>query len=88
MGIVGSIGSAIGGAVGGGASASGGTAIQSAAAQFPFSAGGFPGTGGPTAPAGVGLRAAIFVHGGEDRPRCVGECLEGVVGAAPGVGVG
>ncbi|EFA1278168.1 phage tail tape measure protein, partial [Escherichia coli] len=41
VGIVGSIGSAIGGAVGGGASASGGTAIQAAAAKFHFATGGF-----------------------------------------------
>ncbi|HAX7527570.1 TPA: phage tail tape measure protein, partial [Escherichia coli] len=46
VGIVGSIGSAIGGAVGGGASASGGTAIQAAAAKFHFATGGFTGTGG------------------------------------------
>ena len=52
VGIVGSIGKAcaIGGAVGGGASASGklGTAIQAAAAKFHFatSFGGFTGTGG------------------------------------------
>lgn len=45
VGIVGSIGSAIGGAVGGGASASGGTAIQAAAANFHFATGGFTGTG-------------------------------------------
>ncbi|END0669311.1 phage tail tape measure protein, partial [Escherichia coli] len=44
VGIVGSIGSAIGGAVGGGASASGGTAIQAAAAKFHFATGGFTGT--------------------------------------------
>ncbi|EMT6840104.1 phage tail tape measure protein, partial [Escherichia coli] len=42
VGIVGSIGSAIGG----GASASGGTAIQAAAAKFHFATGGFTGTGG------------------------------------------
>ncbi|MEJ1826129.1 phage tail tape measure protein, partial [Escherichia coli] len=46
VGIVGSIGRAIGGAVGGGASASGGTAIQAAAAKFHFATGGFTGTGG------------------------------------------
>ncbi len=58
MGIVGSIGSAIGGAVGGGASASGGTAIQAAAAKFHFATGGFTGTGGKDQPAGI-------VHRGE-----------------------
>ncbi|ELU0783542.1 phage tail tape measure protein, partial [Escherichia coli] len=41
VGIVGSIGSAIGGAFGGGASASTGTAIQAAAANFHFATGGF-----------------------------------------------
>ncbi|EHS4306259.1 phage tail tape measure protein, partial [Escherichia coli] len=41
VGIVGSIGSAIGGAAGGGSSASGGTAIQAAAAKFHFATGGF-----------------------------------------------
>ncbi|ELX1884638.1 phage tail tape measure protein, partial [Escherichia coli] len=46
VGIVGSIGSAIGGAAGGGASASGGRAIQAAAAKFHFATGGFTGTGG------------------------------------------
>ncbi|EHS4191101.1 phage tail tape measure protein, partial [Escherichia coli] len=46
VGIVGSIGSAIGGAAGGGSSASGGTAIQAAAAKFHFATGGFTGTGG------------------------------------------
>ncbi|HAI7779545.1 TPA: phage tail tape measure protein, partial [Escherichia coli O25b:H4-ST131] len=51
VGIVGSIGSAIGGAVGGGASASGGTAIQAAAAKFHFATGGFTGTGGKYEPA-------------------------------------
>ncbi|EHS4330927.1 phage tail tape measure protein, partial [Escherichia coli] len=45
VGIVGSIGSAIGGAAGGGSSASGGTAIQAAAAKFHFATGGFTGTG-------------------------------------------
>ncbi|ELD46479.1 lambda family phage tail tape measure protein, partial [Escherichia coli KTE224] len=45
VGIVGSIGSAIGGAASGGASASGGTAIQAAAAKFHFATGGFTGTG-------------------------------------------
>lgn len=39
VGIVGSIGSAIGGAASGGASASGGTAIQAAAAKFRFATG-------------------------------------------------
>ncbi|WP_411637762.1 phage tail tape measure protein, partial [Escherichia coli] len=43
VGIVGSIGSAIGGAFGGGASASTGTAIQAAAANFHFATGGFTG---------------------------------------------
>ncbi|HIE1972612.1 TPA: phage tail tape measure protein [Escherichia coli] len=57
VGIVGSIGSAIGGAVGG-ASASGGTAIQAAAANFHFATGGFTGTGGKYEPAGI-------VHRGE-----------------------
>ncbi|EEX0323546.1 phage tail tape measure protein, partial [Escherichia coli] len=54
VGIVGSIGSAIGG----GASASGGTAIQAAAAKFHFANGGFTGTGGKYEPAGI-------VHRGE-----------------------
>ncbi|ENL8784331.1 phage tail tape measure protein [Escherichia coli] len=58
VGIVGSIGSVIGGAVGGGASASGGTAIQAAAAKFHFATGGFTGTGGKYEPAGI-------VHRGE-----------------------
>ncbi|EGD9337476.1 phage tail tape measure protein, partial [Escherichia coli] len=58
VGIVGSIGSAIGGATGGGASASGGTAIQAAAANFHFATGGFTGTGGKYEPAGI-------VHRGE-----------------------
>ncbi|EEZ7938124.1 phage tail tape measure protein [Escherichia coli] len=58
VGIVGSIGSAIGGAVGGGASASGGTAIQAAAAKFHFATGGFTGTGDKYEPAGI-------VHRGE-----------------------
>ncbi|EKD0813729.1 phage tail tape measure protein, partial [Escherichia coli] len=53
VGIVGSIGSAIGGAVGGGASASGGTAIQAAAAKLHFATGGFTGTGGKYEPAGI-----------------------------------
>ncbi|HBA6942964.1 TPA: phage tail tape measure protein [Escherichia coli] len=54
VGIVGSIGSAIGG----GASASGGTAIQAAAAKFHFATGGFTGTGGKYESAGI-------VHRGE-----------------------
>ncbi|HEE9631142.1 TPA: phage tail tape measure protein [Escherichia coli] len=57
VGIVGSIGSAIGGAIGG-ASASTGTAIQAAAANFHFATGGFTGTGGKYEPAGI-------VHRGE-----------------------
>ncbi|EGO1190418.1 phage tail tape measure protein, partial [Escherichia coli] len=51
VGIVGRIGSAIGGAFGGGASASTGTAIQAAAANFHFATGGFTGTGGKYEPA-------------------------------------
>ncbi|EJX6446237.1 phage tail tape measure protein, partial [Escherichia coli] len=51
VGIVGRIGSAIGGAFGGGASASSGTAIQAAAANFHFAIGGFTGTGGKYEPA-------------------------------------
>ena len=58
VGIVGSIGSAIGGAVGVGASASGGTANQAAAANFQLATGGFTGTGGKYEPAGI-------VHRGE-----------------------
>ncbi|EEW6993128.1 phage tail tape measure protein [Escherichia coli] len=58
VGIVGSIGSVIGGAFGGGASASTGTAIQAAAANFHFATGGFTGTGGKYEPAGI-------VHRGE-----------------------
>ncbi|EOM2313598.1 phage tail tape measure protein [Escherichia coli] len=58
VGIVGSIGSAIGGAFGGGASASTGTAIQAAAANFHFATGGFTGTAGKYEPAGI-------VHRGE-----------------------
>ncbi|HAI2204187.1 TPA: phage tail tape measure protein [Escherichia coli] len=58
VGIVGSIGSAMGGAFGGGASASGGRAIQAAAAKFHFATGGFTGTGGKYEPAGI-------VHRGE-----------------------
>ncbi|HAH3437621.1 TPA: phage tail tape measure protein [Escherichia coli] len=54
VGIVGSIGSAIGG----GASASGVTAIQAAAAKCNFATGGFTGTGGKYEPAGI-------VHRGE-----------------------
>ncbi|END8272650.1 phage tail tape measure protein, partial [Escherichia coli] len=53
VGIVGRIGSAIGGAFGGGASASTGTAIQAAAANFHFATGGFTGTGGKYEPAGI-----------------------------------
>ncbi|EGJ5295071.1 phage tail tape measure protein [Escherichia coli] len=58
VGIVGSIGSAMGGAFGGGASASTGTAIQAAAANFHLATGGFTGTGGKYEPAGI-------VHRGE-----------------------
>ncbi|EIC6785138.1 phage tail tape measure protein, partial [Escherichia coli] len=58
VGIVGSIGRAMGGAFGGGASASTGTAIQAAAANFHFATGGFTGTGGKYEPAGI-------VHRGE-----------------------
>ncbi|EKK1662763.1 phage tail tape measure protein [Escherichia coli] len=58
VGLVGSIGSAMGGAFGGGASASTGTAIQAAAANFHFATGGFTGTGGKYEPAGI-------VHRGE-----------------------
>lgn len=58
VGIVGSIGSAMGGSFGGGASASTGTAIQAAAANFHFATGGFTGTGGKYEPAGI-------VHRGE-----------------------
>ncbi|EKK2016931.1 phage tail tape measure protein [Escherichia coli] len=58
VGIVGSIGSAMGGAFGGGASASTGTTIQAAAANFHFATGGFTGTGGKYEPAGI-------VHRGE-----------------------
>uniref|UniRef100_UPI000C1BB419 phage tail tape measure protein n=1 Tax=Escherichia coli TaxID=562 RepID=UPI000C1BB419 len=58
VGIVGSIGSAMGGAFGGGASASTGTAIEAAAANFHFATGGFTGTGGKYEPAGI-------VHRGE-----------------------
>ncbi|EOP0718568.1 phage tail tape measure protein [Escherichia coli] len=58
VGIVGRIGSAIGGAFGGGASTSSGTAIQAAAANFHFATGGFTGTGGKYEPAGI-------VHRGE-----------------------
>ncbi|HHZ9829660.1 TPA: phage tail tape measure protein, partial [Escherichia coli] len=58
VGIVGSIGSAIGGATGGGSSASGGAAIQAAAAKLHFATGGFTGTGGKYEPAGI-------VHRGE-----------------------
>ncbi|EFG2718406.1 phage tail tape measure protein, partial [Escherichia coli] len=58
VGIVGRIGSAIAGAFGGGASASSGTAIEAAAANFHFATGGFTGTGGKYEPAGI-------VHRGE-----------------------
>ncbi|EFG3666895.1 TPA: phage tail tape measure protein [Escherichia coli] len=59
VGIVGRIGSAIGGAfAGGGAHVSTGTAISSAAANFNFASGGFTGTGGKYEPAGI-------VHRGE-----------------------
>uniref|UniRef100_UPI000BE999C2 phage tail tape measure protein n=1 Tax=Escherichia coli TaxID=562 RepID=UPI000BE999C2 len=59
VGIVGRIGSAIGGAfAGGGAHVSTGTAISSAAANFNFASGGFTGTGGKYEPAGI-------VHCGE-----------------------
>ncbi|EEZ0891313.1 phage tail tape measure protein [Escherichia coli] len=59
VGIVGRIGSAIGGAfAGGGAHVSTGTAISSAAANFHFATGGFTGTGGKYEPAGI-------VHRGE-----------------------
>ncbi|EFI3427770.1 phage tail tape measure protein [Shigella sonnei] len=58
VGIVGRIGSAIGGAFGGGASASTGTAIEAAAANIHFATGGFTGTGGKYEPAGI-------VHRGE-----------------------
>ncbi|EES7736046.1 phage tail tape measure protein [Escherichia coli] len=58
VGIVGRIGSAIGGAFGGGVSASTGTAIEAAAANFHFATGGFTGTGGKYEPAGI-------VHRGE-----------------------
>ncbi|EFF0044774.1 phage tail tape measure protein [Escherichia coli] len=58
VGIVGSIGSAMGGVVGGGVTASSGTAIEAAAANFHFATGGFTGTGGKYEPAGI-------VHRGE-----------------------
>ncbi|WP_334650350.1 phage tail tape measure protein [Klebsiella pneumoniae] len=58
VGIAGRIGSVIGGALGGGVSASAGTAIQAAAANFHFATGGFTGTGGKYEPAGI-------VHRGE-----------------------
>ncbi|ENO7504313.1 phage tail tape measure protein [Escherichia coli] len=57
-GMVGSAISAIGSAFGGGVSASAGTAIQAAAANFHFATGGFTGTGGKYEPAGI-------VHRGE-----------------------
>ncbi|EOP3574512.1 phage tail tape measure protein, partial [Escherichia coli] len=53
VGIVGRIGSAIGGVVGGGVTASSGTAIEAAAANFHFATGGFTGTGGKYEPAGI-----------------------------------
>ncbi|EJP0099928.1 phage tail tape measure protein, partial [Escherichia coli] len=54
VGIVGRIGSAIGGAfAGGGAHVSTGAAISSAAANFNFATGGFTGTGGKYEPAGI-----------------------------------
>ncbi len=59
VGIVGSIGSAMGGAFGGGASASTGTAIQAAAANFHFATGGFTGTGGKYEPAGIVHRGSL-----------------------------
>ncbi|HFO6610713.1 TPA: phage tail tape measure protein [Escherichia coli] len=58
VGIVGRIGSAIGGVVGGGVTASSGTAIEAAAANFHFATGGFTGSGGKYEPAGI-------VHRGE-----------------------
>lgn len=58
VGIIGSVGSAIGGALGSGASVSSGKAIQNAAAGFHFATGGFTGTGGKYEPAGI-------VHRGE-----------------------
>ncbi|EFF7671912.1 phage tail tape measure protein [Escherichia coli] len=58
VGMVGRIGSAIAGAFGGGASASSGTVIEAAAANFHFATGGFTGTGGKYEPAGI-------VHRGE-----------------------
>ncbi|OVB33469.1 phage tail tape measure C-terminal domain-containing protein, partial [Escherichia coli] len=59
VGIVGRIGSAIGGAFGGGASTSSGAAIQAAAGDFPFATGGFTGAGGKYEPAGVGYRGGV-----------------------------
>ncbi|TJD85980.1 phage tail tape measure protein, partial [Escherichia coli] len=58
VGIVGRIGSAIGGVVGGGVTASSGMAIEAAAANFHFATGGFTGSGGKYEPAGI-------VHRGE-----------------------
>ncbi|OJF45906.1 phage tail tape measure protein [Escherichia coli] len=58
MGVVGGIGSALGGGFGGGAAASSGGAIQAAGADFPFAPGGFTGAGGKYEPAGI-------VHRGE-----------------------
>ncbi len=74
VGIVGSIGSAIGGAVGGGASASGGTAIQAAAAKFHFATGGFTGTGGKYEPAGIVHRGECL-HEGGNQPDWRGKSL-------------
>ncbi|EEC8561117.1 phage tail tape measure protein [Escherichia coli] len=58
VGIVGRIGSAIGGVVGCGVTASSGMAIEAAAANFHFATGGFTGSGGKYEPAGI-------VHRGE-----------------------
>ncbi|OVB51302.1 hypothetical protein UQ43_28125, partial [Escherichia coli] len=59
VGIVGRIGSAIGGAFGGGASTSSGAAIQAAGADFPFATGGFSGAGGKNEAAGVVHRGGV-----------------------------
>ncbi|STI01066.1 putative phage tail tape measure protein [Escherichia coli] len=64
VGIVGSIGSAIGG----GASASGVTAIQAAAAKFHFATGGFTGTGGKYEPAGIVHRGEFVFNEGGNQP--------------------
>ncbi|OVA63150.1 hypothetical protein UP94_27975, partial [Escherichia coli] len=84
VGIVGRIGSAIGGAFGGGASASSGTAIQAAAADFHFATGGFTGAGGKYEPAGVVSRGGVgFTKeansrvGGGDLYRLMGGYAEG-----------